>query len=86
MSLLAILLQYISKGKSIIIQPVVSKLTVYALFVCFKLRHLIQQIPIFQCLSIIDLINVLSTGYFIHLLLLLHQHRDIEGNLGSENK
>ena len=45
----------------------------FILFVCFKFRYLIKQIPILHCLNIINLISVISTGYVINLLLLLVQ-------------
>ena len=36
--------------------------------------------------KIINLINVLSIRYFIHLILLFLQHEDIESNPGHKNK
>ena len=67
-----------------IMSPVFSEFTLHPVCLCFKFRHLTKQIPNLH--SIINLINVLSIGYFIHLLLLLLQHGDIESNLGPKNK
>ena len=64
-----------------IVSPIVSELTIHAVCLCFEFRHLTKKIP---TLHIINLVNVLSTGYFIHLLLL--QHEDIEGNPVPKNK
>ena len=88
--LLAILLQCISKENNTsyflrffvsIMSPVVSELTVC---LCFEFRHFTKPIPTLH--TIIDFFNVLSIGYFIHLLVLLPQHGDIESNLGPKNK
>ena len=79
MFLLAVLLQYISKHNTascfltsfvFIMSPVVSELTFHAVCICF--RHLTKQILTLH--NIINLVNVLSIGYFIHLVLLLLQH------------
>lgn len=56
------------------------------LSLCFKFWHLIKQISIFRCLHIINLINVLSTAYFIHVFLILHQHGDTVSKPGPKNK
>ena len=87
----SILLQCISKDNTaclffltssvFIVSPIVSELTTHAVCLCFEFRHLTKKIP---TLHIINLVNVLSTGYFIHLLLL--QHEDIEGNPVPKNK
>ena len=91
--LLAILLQCISKDSTdscfltffvYIMSPVVSELILHAVCLCFKFRHLTKQILTLH--NIINLVNVLSVGYFIHLLLLLLQHGDIESKLGPKNK
>ena len=89
--LLAILLQCISKVNTascfyfiFIMSPVVSELTLHAVCLCFKLRRLAKQIPTLH--NIINLINVLSIGYFIHLILLLLQHGGIESNPGLKKK
>ena len=90
--LLAILLQCISKENTascfltffvFIMSPVVSELTLHTVCLCFKFRHLTKQIP---TLHNINLVSVLSIGYFIHLLLLLLQHGDTENNPGPKNK
>ena len=91
--LLAILLQYNSKDNAascflstfvFIVSPVFSELTFPAVCLCFKFRHLTKQIPTLH--NIINLNNVLSNGYFIHLLLFLLQHGNIESNLGPKNE
>ena len=64
--------------------PVVSELTLHAVCLCFKFRHLTKQISTLH--NIVTLINVLSIGYFIHLLLLLLQHGDTESNPAPKNK
>ena len=64
--------------------PVVSELTLHAVCLGFKFRYLTKQIPTLH--NIINLVNVLSIGYSIHLLLLLLQHGDIEGNPGPKSK
>ena len=88
-----VFLQCISKENSascflaffvFIMSPVVSELTLHAVCLCFKFRHLTKQIPTLH--NIINLVSVLSIGYFIHLLLLLLQHGDIESNPGPKNK
>ena len=71
MILLAILLQCISKSLFLtsfvfIKSPAVLEFTVNSLSLFFKFRHIIKQIHIFHCLNIINLINVLPTGYFIY--------------------
>ena len=90
--LLAILLQWISKDNTascfltfflFVMSPVFSELTLHAVCLCFKFRHLTKQIP---TLHNINLVSVLSIGYFIHLLLLLLQHGDTENNPGPKNK
>ena len=91
--LLAILLQWISKDSTascflsffvFVMSPVVSELTLHAVCLCFEFRHLTKQIPTLQ--NIINLVNVLSIGYFIHLFLLLLQHGDMESNPGPNRK
>ena len=94
--LLAILPQFISEYNSnssnsgfltffvFIKSPVVSELTLHSVCLFFKFRHLNKQRT--TLLNIINLINVLSIGSFIHLLLLLLQHVDIESNTGPKNK
>ena len=67
-----------------IMSPVVSELTLHAVCLFFKLRHLPKQILTLH--NIINLVNVLSIGYFIHLLLLLLQHGDIQSNPEPKNK
>ena len=90
---LAILLQCIWKDNTascfltffvFIMSPVVSELTLHAVCLCFRFRYLTKQIPTLH--NIINLVNVLSIGYSIHLLLLLLQHGDIEGNPGPKSK
>ena len=49
---------------------------------CFRFRHIIKQI---STLHNINLINILSIGDFIHVLLLLFQHGDTESNPGPKN-
>ena len=91
MFLLAILLLHFKRQHCLLffnicciyISPVVSELTLHAVCLCFKFRHLTKQIP---TLRNINLVNVLSIGYSIHLLLLLLQHGDIESKPGPKNK
>ena len=67
-----------------IMSPVVSELTLHAVCLRFKFRYFTKQIPTLH--NIINLINVLSIGYFIHLPLILLQHVDIESNHGPKKK
>ena len=87
----AILLQYISNDNTVscfltffifIMSPVVSELTLHALCLCFKFRHFTKQ----TLHNIVNLVNVRSIGYFIHMLILLLQHGDIESNLEPKIK
>ena len=64
--------------------PVVSELTLHAVCLCFKFRYFTKQIPTLH--NIVNLINALSIGYFIHLPLILLQHGDIESNHGPKKK
>ena len=70
-----------------ILSPVVAELTVdrYSKSM-FQILDLIKQISVFRCLHIINLINVLSTAYFIHVFLILHQHGDTVSKPGPKNK
>ena len=90
--LIAILPQCISKENTtscfltffvFIMSPGVLELPLHAVCLCFKFRHLTKNLPTFHN---IQLVNVLSFGYFIYLFLLLLQHGDIESNLDSKNK
>ena len=91
--LLAILLQWILNDNTaacfltssvFILSPVVSEFKLHTVCLCFEFRHLTKQILFFY--NIIDLVNVPSIGYFMHLLLLLIQHGDIESNLRLKSK
>ena len=62
--------------------PVVSELTLHFVCLCFEIRHLTKQIPTLH--NIINLVNVLSIGCFLPLLLL--QYGDIESNPGPKYK
>ena len=88
--LLAILLQCISKDNAascflmlfvFIMSPVISELTLHAVCLCFNKDFYVSTLH-----NIINLINALSIGYFMHLLLLLLQHGDIENNHRPKNK
>ena len=88
--LLAILLQCISKDD--IASCFFNIYCIYYVTCClrthclsmFQIQVSTKQIPTLH--NIINFVNVLSIGYFIHLLLLLLQHGDIESNLGPKNK
>ena len=91
--LLAILLQWILNDNTaacfltssvFILSPVVSEFKLHAVCLCFEFRRLTKQILFFY--NIINLVNVPSIGYFMHLLLLLIQHGDIESNLRLKSK
>ena len=75
-------------NKYIALLTAVLKFKVYNLFLCFKFGQHVQactmykQISIFYCLKTIKILNVLYSGYFLHLL--LHQHGDIERNPGPK--
>ena len=91
----ALLFQYISNVDTAIyfltiffvfaLSIVVLKFTVHNLFLCFNFsQHINNQISIFYHLNIIKILNVLYSGYFLHLLLL--QHGDIESNPGPKKE
>ena len=91
--LLAILLQWILNDNTaacfltssvFILSPVVSEFKLHTVCLCFEFRHLTTQFLFFY--NIIDLVIVPSVGYFMHLLLLLIQHGDIESNLRLKSK
>ena len=61
------------------------KFTVYNIFLYFNFsQQLYNQISIICCVNTIKILNVLYSGYFLHLLLL--QHGDTESNPGPRKK